>query len=118
MPGTHRNEQSREMDIATYTDKLRQYHSATEALRQIRGAVRAADQQLGAYDVSYDAPIGQVGSGFVFRLSVDARFDGDQWPTAAAILEVLLWFEEAGREVVAAYNALAAEERRLVAKPQ
>jgi len=106
------------MDIATYTDKLRQYHIATEALRQIRGAVRAAELHLGAYDVSYDAPIGQVGNGFVFRLSVEARFDRHRWPTAAEVTEVLQWFEEAGREVVAAYNALAAEEKRLVAKPQ
>jgi hypothetical protein len=106
------------MDIAEYTDKLRQYHSATEALRQIRGVVRAADQHLSAYDVSYDAPIGQQGNGFVFRLSLDARFDRDRWPTAAAVTNVLQWFEESGREVVAAYNALPAEEKRLVAKPQ
>ncbi len=106
------------MDVATYTDKLRQYHSATEALRQIRGAVKSAEQHLSAYDVSYDAPIGQVGNGFVFRLAMEARFDQNRWPTAAAVLEVLQWFEEAGRDVVAAYNALPVDEKRLVAKPQ
>jgi hypothetical protein len=106
------------MDIVTYTDKLRAYHSATEALRRVRGLVRAADQHLGAYDVSYDAPITSDGRGFVFRVAPDTAFDRDNWPTAAAVAKALNAFEEAGREVVIAYNALPADERRLVAKPQ
>jgi len=106
------------MDIASYTDKLRQYHSATDALRQIRGAVRSADHHLSAYDVSYDAPISQNGRGYVFRLTLDTAFDPNNWPTAAAVAAALEGFEEAGREVVSAYNALPAAEQRLVAKPQ